>query len=101
MGDSFNQTPHVDKDQRRAVRPGQRGDPRHNFVPKLVRGDQAELVSRHLHLQIGIPPVTDVDDRTVGGAACAEVCAADQEAGNFLNRMLGRAQPNARQRLLS
>jgi hypothetical protein len=43
----------------------------------------------------------DVDDRAVGRAACADVRAADQEARNLLDRVLSRAQSDARQRLTS
>lgn len=99
MGYPFDQAACVYEDKRRPVNLRQGGDSGHHPIQELMPRDRAELVGRHFHLKILIPPVPDIDDRALRRAARVNVRTADKKARDFFNRTLGGTQPDPHHRL--
>src|SRR5579864_608378 len=90
MRDALGQTPRVDKDERRTMLRGQRGDAIVDFAPHFVGSDGTKLASGNLDGQIEFTPVADLhDDRIWLGRA------AEKMSDEF-DRLLRRGKTNPR-----
>ena len=84
----------VDEDQRRAVLADQHREPVVDLLPDFVRHDRFERHRGQLDGEIAMPHMAGVDDRA--GRRTGSVDAlADEEAGDLLDRLLRRRQPDA------
>src|SRR5580704_5387445 len=95
MSHALRETPRVDKNQRRAMLPGQRGDALVDFVPHFVGSHGAQLASRNFDGQIEFTPVTYFDHHWSGPSGAAE------KMGDQFDRLLRRGKTYARESFAS
>ena len=69
VGHAFRQPSGVDEDQRGAVLPHEVGHPVVDVAPDRVRRHRPQLVLRHLHRQVHLAAMADVDDPAPGWGA--------------------------------
>ena len=89
--------PCVDEDECSAVLAHELGQPVIDLRPRLARHDRLQRRGRDFELQIALPHMPRVDDRTVGLTVAADVVRAHQEARDLLDRLLGGRQSYTRQ----
>jgi hypothetical protein len=97
VGDAFDETPRVDEHERRAVLGGELRDAGEDLAAELLRGDGAERLLGHPHRQVPVPYVPDVDDRAIRRSVGPVAPGPDEQAGDLLDRFLGRRQSDALQ----
>ena len=66
VGDAFRQPSGVDEDQRGVVLPHEVGHAVVDVAPDRIRRHRPQLVLRHLHRQVHLAPMADVDDPASG-----------------------------------
>src|SRR5262245_21015296 len=95
--DALHQLPGVDEDDGGAMRADQRRDAVVDLTAQLVAGDRAELLVGRLNAQIERTAMAGVDDRAMRTAIGRETTGADQQARDFIDRLLRRREPDALQ----
>src|ERR1700680_2977187 len=95
MRHALRETPRVDKNQRRAMLRGQRGDAIVDFAPHFVGRDGAELASRNFNGQIEYAPVAYLHDHRIGPSRAAE------KMGDEFDGLLRRGKTNTRESFAS
>ena len=96
VGDPFGEAAGVDEHDRRAVVGDVLGDAVEDLAELLVAGDGFELGIRELDGEVEVALVAGIDDRRH-----RRRFAADEEAGDGLDRALGRAQSDPHRPLLA
>ena len=97
--DALRQATRVHEDQRRPMFGDQLRQPVVDLAPLLARRDRLQRARRHLHAELQITLVPEVDDRAARRAVARAVrraLAAHEERGEFLDRPLRRGESDAR-----
>ena len=95
VGDALGQPSRVDEHDGGAVALDVGGDAVEHLGPVLVRGDGADVLIGHLDGKRHLALVAHVHDRAIGSAVPFSSFRADEQAGNFLDRLLRGAQADA------
>ena len=98
---ALGHAPRVDEDQGRAMRLDELGEAVVDRFPDLVRHHRLERHRRHLDGEIARAHMAAVDDRAIGHALRIDMAGADEEARDFLDRLLRGRQADAGQPALA
>ncbi len=93
----FGVAARVDEDERRSVLGDQLGEPVVHLGPDVAGHDGLEGGGGHLDGEIAVADMADIDDRAVRIAVGTDVPRADEKPRDFLDRLLGCGQADARE----